>query len=448
MSFLIRNIVLIILNYLHVAQFQSNIQVGGHDRRGLNALHYAAIYERAALVDVCLAAIDCAVTGADRAGNTALHYAVTAADTHTARRLIAAAVRYRFGVDTPNRQGVTPLIQACKLGHAGCARLLRELGRADETARDAVERRTAAEWEDYRGRHAAAAELDTPGARRSERVAAKRVRSAPPLLHRRYRKVLARPEPAEQTPAVLGKAIHSASEKDPHNRVEYIVDVSPLECFASRPDFSRRRSTLRDLCRRPAAGDLGAESASWRGEMRRLYRTFDFQFTSSYLRAATVRMPSVLRDGDPPLSQSPSPAQECPSEAGTAVSERGLAALGRRVLRKNSALMLFKPDNRPRRNSILGGSRQRRYSGAASPSELATDGGDDAGRQHDDAAAAEGSSKPCGPTHSAPEPDDTDPPSRPASRTGYYQRDSAPTAPAADHLDAIRENQEKVESSE
>lgn len=84
-------------------------QVDVQDR---NALHYACLYGRAALVPVLLAGADCDLNARDRKGNSALLCAVTSGCVTVVAAICAALRRYGLSVDQPNRQGLTPLMQA------------------------------------------------------------------------------------------------------------------------------------------------------------------------------------------------------------------------------------------------------------------------------------------------------------------------------------------------
>lgn len=55
---------------------EQGASVGIRDPHGLNALHYACLYEQQELVRVYLAAVDYNLNEQDEAGNTPLHYCV------------------------------------------------------------------------------------------------------------------------------------------------------------------------------------------------------------------------------------------------------------------------------------------------------------------------------------------------------------------------------------
>ena len=122
--------------------------VGLRDKRGLNAMHYACVYERPELVRVYLGAIDYNLNQGDKYGNTPLHLAVATGNLTVTRLLLNTLHRYKMSADKANKNGVTPLIQAWKSGQMECALLLKQRGNPNLNKRDQVEFKSALEWEE------------------------------------------------------------------------------------------------------------------------------------------------------------------------------------------------------------------------------------------------------------------------------------------------------------
>ncbi|XP_046372490.2 ankyrin repeat domain-containing protein 50-like [Haliotis rufescens] len=96
------------------------------DKAGLNALHYACIYERDALTKVFLHAIDFDLNQADKHGNTALHYCVQSGNVEMVKLLVEHLQRYGLSLEMENRAGVSARSLAQKLPWMECVQLLTE----------------------------------------------------------------------------------------------------------------------------------------------------------------------------------------------------------------------------------------------------------------------------------------------------------------------------------
>lgn len=128
-------------------------KVGISDKKGRNALIYAVLYERQDLVELFLKALDYDLNHSDCEGCTALWYAAKLGNVNIATVLLKCMKKYSLDVDKPNKDGFTPLIQACHLGHQQCATVLRNLGKASDTIKDDIHSRSAKEWELYHISH-------------------------------------------------------------------------------------------------------------------------------------------------------------------------------------------------------------------------------------------------------------------------------------------------------
>uniref|UniRef100_H3AUU2 Uncharacterized protein n=1 Tax=Latimeria chalumnae TaxID=7897 RepID=H3AUU2_LATCH len=122
-------------------------KVGYCDKMGRSALIYAVIYGREALLKLFLDAMDYDLNHSDKEGCTALWYAAASGNTAVTKMLILHLKKYGMQVDKANKKGFTPLMQACRLGHASCANLLRHLGKASDQVTDKLHSKTAKEWE-------------------------------------------------------------------------------------------------------------------------------------------------------------------------------------------------------------------------------------------------------------------------------------------------------------
>ena len=128
--------------------------VGYADRRGQNALMFACIHGRFELVKVFLKAVDYDPSQRDRFGNTALFYAASNGNQEVVEALVESLLHFKLNLDKANKWGMTPLLEACRMGHEAIEQLLEKHG-ASVDAKDAVMRWGPAEWRrDYQRRAA------------------------------------------------------------------------------------------------------------------------------------------------------------------------------------------------------------------------------------------------------------------------------------------------------
>lgn len=116
------------------------------DEQGLNALSYACILKRKKLVNLFLQFVDYNLNATDQDANTALFHAITVGDLSIVKTIVKKLKYYGLSVDTLNNKGETPLIHALKIGHAQCADVLIEEGKASLEVRDMEQFKSAAQW--------------------------------------------------------------------------------------------------------------------------------------------------------------------------------------------------------------------------------------------------------------------------------------------------------------
>ncbi|XP_071800293.1 uncharacterized protein [Asterias amurensis] len=131
--------------------------VGLPDKQGRNALIYACIYRRLELVEIFLRAVDFDLNHRDRFGNTALFYAASSGNIDIVTELVKKFKHFGEKLDRGNKCGMTPLLEACRLGHKTVGRILVENG-ADEEHRDSVRHWNAMDWEQEHERQVEAAD--------------------------------------------------------------------------------------------------------------------------------------------------------------------------------------------------------------------------------------------------------------------------------------------------
>ncbi|XP_054762478.2 ankyrin repeat domain-containing protein 55-like [Lytechinus pictus] len=126
-------------------------------RRGASVAHRDYL-GRSALAWACLRGLDCVVevllkkadgdinlNDTDVSYCTPLFHAATSGNAATTKLLVDALRRYDLSVDISNEDGLTPLMQAIRLGNDVCASILLHQGKASVSIRD-NNRRSALDW--------------------------------------------------------------------------------------------------------------------------------------------------------------------------------------------------------------------------------------------------------------------------------------------------------------
>ena len=117
---------------IHKLLLQHGAKVSSADIVGRNALSWACLYGHDRDVRILLerADVHLDLNQADMNGQTALFHAGTSGNAATVKLMVDALRRYSLNMDTPNANGITPLMQAMKLGHDVCASILQKQGGA------------------------------------------------------------------------------------------------------------------------------------------------------------------------------------------------------------------------------------------------------------------------------------------------------------------------------
>ena len=97
-------------------------------------------------VKLLLNAVDYDLNARDHDGNTALFYAANSGHRKNTERVTKALQKFKLPVDIQNKSGFTPLLQACRKGNVGCAKVIVEIGGGDESLRDSKYQRNANDW--------------------------------------------------------------------------------------------------------------------------------------------------------------------------------------------------------------------------------------------------------------------------------------------------------------
>lgn len=105
-------------------------KVGLEDSKGISALSYACLLGKRKLVFLFIEFVDYDLNSTDRHQNTALFHAVTNGDKTIVREIVKKLKCYNLSVDIKNCRGESPLMQAIKQGHFGCADILIREGKS------------------------------------------------------------------------------------------------------------------------------------------------------------------------------------------------------------------------------------------------------------------------------------------------------------------------------
>lgn len=338
--------------------------IGLRDKKGLNALHYACIHNRLALVKIYLSAIDFNVNQGDSLGNTALHYAVTVGNTEMVKQLLEILVKYKITVDPVNKKDITPLMQAYKSGNNECAKLLISIGSANENLRNITECKlhpdSMGDCQNLRDKSKDDNEIGRNKTLRFRvvnefrRPLSGRPQSSRPASRRKSDR---EEENVDWEECLLSKAKNSdrlyraASVNELRNRPELVFNINPIQCFVngtnSHPKVPRtQRNVSSARFSRPGSGQMRIPT-SWRCEMNKLYGSFEFQFTKSFVAGVKPLPPEQEPSSEDSASPRPSSAITTESMSGS-VSD--IASVCSRRSRKGSGSL--PSDGRKRRTSM------------------------------------------------------------------------------------------------
>lgn len=328
---------------------EKGARVSLRDRRGLTALHYACVYNRALIVDVYLNALDFEFTLLDKFGNTALHYAAAIGSLQLCRMLINVYRRYQEDCDVTNKRRETPLMMAWKGGHLECGALILDECRARTDIRD-IDGVSAKQWLNAAlSHHSALADMRrqreqnnrprTASARLERLATPKPLPNQRPvsanMLHMRPRRQtysFRQKESLSHDPVQIvrsGQLYKPASQSDLRNKPEYVFQLSAADCFVNQARYpmsdissSCSHSTLNQLSQQTTSHDDPVNS-SWREAIKSYFTTYDYQFSHAFCRGAVAPEP----EPEVPLEErvvSPTPthasAEPTESEFGSASS--------------------------------------------------------------------------------------------------------------------------------
>lgn len=297
------------------------------DKHGLNAFHYAVIYDRMELVRVYLKAIDFNLNESDKLGNTALHYAVRSGNPIVVRLIAQACLKYQITLDKANNDGFTPLQEARRLYKRKCARILENMSLLAEESNIEAHLPLDLNSGEY--------EVETASIKSSRksitrprssiisyRSSKSSLLSSSDVTNRRTTSMYSndldrqtrrrRREPAEVIPAHEKnhkQLIRCASASDIRNNPEYLFHMTPFDpAFPENHVQQHTKPRAKSAFVRRCEMENGSYSqkSSWRTEFRKLYMHYQFQCTPSY--RDTVLSDSPETASLPPLDKSGTPA--------------------------------------------------------------------------------------------------------------------------------------------
>ena len=302
------------------------------DIYGLNAFHYACIYERTELVKVFLKAIDFNLLQGDKEGNTALHYAVKAGNDVIVKLITQAYVKYRISFDKQNNDGFTVLEEAYRCNNRKCVRIienpevLADIGNIE--ANVPLDLRFADADNETRSIRGSRKSLSRPRSSvmshrpRSSMMSHRSSKSSllthtesfyrrSPTIYsydaHRYRRK--QPDIAIPPNEKNNKnIIYLASASDLRNNPEYLFHLTPAledasESSHNLPPHKRSRAKSAFVRRSEILTEKQERSISWRTELKRLYVHFQYQCTPSYRDTVTFNPEVYLPNVDkPPLT--------------------------------------------------------------------------------------------------------------------------------------------------
>lgn len=120
--------------------------LGWQDKEGRTALTYAVLCGREALAQLFLRREPRRVLDPDHHGDLPIHHAARCGSLPLLAMLLHASWALKEPLSSRSGSGFTPLLLACMHGHARCALLLLDKGRASPADRDPQFGRTALQW--------------------------------------------------------------------------------------------------------------------------------------------------------------------------------------------------------------------------------------------------------------------------------------------------------------
>lgn len=297
------------------------------DKHGLNAFHYAVIYDRVELVRVYLKAIDFNLNESDKLGNTALHYAVRSGNPVVARLIAQACLKYQITLDKANNDGFTPLQEARRLNKRKCVRILENMAvLADESN---IEAHLPI---DLNGIDSEVDAVSTKSSRKSisrprssiisYRSSKSSILSSSDLMNHRTASIYSedidrktRRRRRDQAVAIPPhekndkQLIRCASASDIRNNPEYLFHLTPFDpAFPVDHVRSHSKSRAKSAFVRRSEVENGTvmQDSSWRTEFRKLYMHYQFQCTPSYRDSVTSETTETA--SLPPLDKTGTPA--------------------------------------------------------------------------------------------------------------------------------------------
>ena len=277
------------------------------DRYGLNAFHYAVIYERVDLVRVYLKAIDFNLNEGDKQGNTALHYAVRSGNSCITRLIAQMYVKYEINFDKMNNDGFTALQEAHRLNKRRCAKILENPDiLSDENGIEAnipIDLKSGVSDGDCLSFVSSRKSLSRPRSSvLSHRSSKSSILTTSEYSFRRTPTVYSydiprrskRRDPAVEIPPYEKnhkKLIRCTSANDIRNNPEFLFHMSPIQDAGEVQQGAPRRhirSKSAFTRRTEVKNDIVLPKSSWRTDLRKLYVKYQYQCTPSYRDTAMI----------------------------------------------------------------------------------------------------------------------------------------------------------------
>lgn len=334
------------------------------DMYGLNAFHYACIYERVELARVFLKAIDFDLVQGDKLGNTALHYAVKAGNSAIVRMIVQAYVKYRIRFDKTNNDGLTALEEAYKQNNRKCVRIienpevLTDIGHIEANIPlelKLIENETGSFRSSRKTMSRPRSSVSRPRSSvLSHRSSKSSILTQTEYSYRRSPTIYSydahrfrRKEPDIPIPPYeknIRNIIRCASVTDLKNNPEYLFNLAPAvdNLAESSQNVAQKRPRAKSafVRRSEVLGENQEPSFSWRTELKRLYVHFQYQCTPSYRDTVHFNPESYLPNLDKPLTPSNS---EHNLDEDKSKKARGKSAVSRQGTQESLAAVKGKP---------------------------------------------------------------------------------------------------------